>query len=360
MYLKLKQVDSIPNFFINEESGIFYVKKMVNGRVVWKSTKHTNRKRAFKRYNEIMSILADKRSGWDDEKVPTLREWWNKYQGSVKKSPKTMKREDSIMQLHWLPQFGTTELGDIKPSDMGRALNWRRKKAKQSTVTREQSLLHALFEAAIDDELIEKNPLRKIARIPYKTRTQVVSEEDQDKLLAIAPPTFGRWVQFVLGTGLRFAEAQILLPADIDWEGRSIHVIGKGHNGEPKERWVPLLSPVLETILKQQIEDNESSSSQHRMDRKGKLWPQSYGYWHNELARLCKRAGIPFFAPHILRHSFATRYLQAGGDIYILSRILGHASVKMTEKVYAHLLKQDDARLSKHVDLKLLPAIKGA
>lgn len=358
--MKLKQVDSIPNFFINEENGIHYVKKMVKGRVIWKSTGHTNRKRAFKRYNELMTLLGDKKSGWETPNIPSLSEWWTKYRQAKKKSPLTWAREEDMMK-HWLPQFGRLSLEEIKPSDIERGLNWRRKRgAAQSTVTREQSLLHALFEAAIDDDLIEKNPLRKIPRLPYKTRTQVLSEEDQDKLLAITPPNTGRWVQFVLGTGIRFAEAQSLQPEDVDWEGQMVHIIGKGHHGEPKERWVPLLSPVLGIILKQQLEDNESDSGRHRMDRKGKLWPQTYGYWHNELTRLCKVAGITFFSPHVLRHTFATRYLQAGGDIYVLSRILGHASVKMTEKVYTHLLKQDAARLSKGVDLKLLPVIKGA
>ena len=50
-------------------------------------------------------------------------------------------------------------------------------------------------------------------------------------------------------------------------------------------------------------------------------------------------ARVTHLTPHTLRHTFGTRWLQAGGDIYKLSRILGHSSVAVTEAHYAHLLK---------------------
>ena len=36
-------------------------------------------------------------------------------------------------------------------------------------------------------------------------------------------------------------------------------------------------------------------------------------------------------SPHTLRHTFAVNFLQSGGDIYMLARILGHSSVRTTE-----------------------------
>jgi integrase len=54
--------------------------------------------------------------------------------------------------------------------------------------------------------------------------------------------------------------------------------------------------------------------------------------------RAVLRAGLdPALSPHDLRHTFASRYLANGGDIFKLSRILGHSSVAVTEKTYAHL-----------------------
>jgi integrase len=51
------------------------------------------------------------------------------------------------------------------------------------------------------------------------------------------------------------------------------------------------------------------------------------------------------------RHTFGTRWLQAGGDIYKLSKILGHSSVAVTEAHYAHLLKEDLVAASQQVKI---------
>ena len=64
-------------------------------------------------------------------------------------------------------------------------------------------------------------------------------------------------------------------------------------------------------------------------------------HFRDVLARAAKRLGIPHLSPHTLRHTFATRFLQAGGDIYVLSKLLGHSSVSVTERHYAHVVDAD-------------------
>ena len=52
--------------------------------------------------------------------------------------------------------------------------------------------------------------------------------------------------------------------------------------------------------------------------------------------KLKKRTGISRLKPHLLRHTFATRYLENGGNIYALQQILGHTSLEMVKR-YLHL-----------------------
>lgn len=54
------------------------------------------------------------------------------------------------------------------------------------------------------------------------------------------------------------------------------------------------------------------------------------------LKQLCKRLGIEGVrtSPHTLRHTFAVGYLRNGGNLFYLSKILGHSSVKTTERYY--------------------------
>ena len=57
--------------------------------------------------------------------------------------------------------------------------------------------------------------------------------------------------------------------------------------------------------------------------------------------------------PHVFRNNFAKRFLMNGGDIYTLSRILGHSSVTVTEQAYLDLTQEDLAELyRRHSPLK--------
>lgn len=50
-----------------------------------------------------------------------------------------------------------------------------------------------------------------------------------------------------------------------------------------------------------------------------------------DLTRFCARVGITTHVhPHALRHTFAANYIRSGGDVYRLSRILGHADISTT------------------------------
>jgi len=73
------------------------------------------------------------------------------------------------------------------------------------------------------------------------------------------------------------------------------------------------------------------------------------------LAEGSARAKIPSLSPHVLRHTFGTRWLQAGGDIYKLCKILGHSSVAVTEAHYAHLLKEDLVAASEQIKIPVAP-----
>lgn len=353
--MKLTKVQGIPNFFLDATSGIYYVRKMINGRQVWRTTGHTAYKSALRRYYELMKELSDAKSGWKNKKVPSLEVWWKMYREAKVKSAETWALEEGIMARSILPNFGKLGLDEITSNDIERHLQKRKLSGiAQGTVSREQSLMSAVFAAAVESDLIEKNPLKTIHWFPYTSRKLVVSLEDQAKLQKVMSPMFERWFLFVLGTGLRANEARNIDPAkDIKWDERMLHVRhGKGSYGAPKERTIPLLSPELLVILREQIEENDTPGNpQARRDRTGTLWNQHPTYFRLELRLASKRAKVEQISPHVLRHTFATRYLQGGGDIYILSKILGHSTMDMTQRHYAHLLTADHAHLSRHVDL---------
>jgi len=92
-----------------------------------------------------------------------------------------------------------------------------------------------------------------------------------------------------------------------------------------------------------------------QLEEDGKLWKQNPQRLREVLADGSARAKVPPVTPHALRHTFGTRWLQAGGDIYKLSKILGHSSVAVTEQHYAHLLKEDLVAASQQVKIPVAP-----
>lgn len=192
-------------------------------------------------------------------------------------------------------------------------------------------------------ELDIRNPFRGIKRGKDKPRTRVLSLDEETKLLDSLHPRFQRFVRFALGTGCRLDEIRgIDLNRDVDWTRGTVHVIGKFR----KERDVPM-QPDARAALEEQLEED------------GKLWTQNPQRLREVLAEGSARAKVPSLTPHALRHTFGTRWLQAGGDIYKLSKILGHSTVAVTEAHYAHLLKENLVAASHQVKIPVAPRLGG-
>lgn len=63
----------------------------------------------------------------------------------------------------------------------------------------------------------------------------------------------------------------------------------------------------------------------------------TYDSVRSRLKTICKRAGVKYQPTHANRHTFTTNLIEAGADIKVVSKILGHADPAFTKKVYDHL-----------------------
>lgn len=138
-------------------------------------------------------------------------------------------------------------------------------------------------------------------------------------------------ITLMLDCGLRANEVATLLISNIRLKDNILKVLGKGN----KERNVPFgdfTSALLKKYIKlYKTEDllfiNEYGNPVGYMGIK-KLFQNLRKYTQNDRLH-----------PHLLRHTFATKYLMNGGDITSLKMILGHTSLKMVEH-YLHLAEQ--------------------
>jgi site-specific recombinase XerD len=338
MAQKLKRVER--NLYLDTDTGIYHVRAMVGGVAKGPfSTYQTTLRMALRKRNEIMARLQERADA--EPEVPTLREHWNSYRERKTKASSTWNGQVGRMERRLLPAYGDVRLNAFTKAQ----IEWyvqrlRKQKLAEGTIAQDIRLLKAVLNDALDNNIIDRNPLRKFGGPKIGVRQRVLTHDEQAKLENVCCPESKRFVLFQLATGIRLDESAKLDPSHINWERHEFKVLGKGS----KERWVPVLlqhEGALQAIVKEQLE----------LTGGNRLWTRSGEALRELLYRQCVKANIPKLGPHTLRHTFATRYLEGGGDIYILSKILGHASVRVTEMVYAHVKPRELAALSANVEL---------
>jgi integrase/recombinase XerC len=147
--------------------------------------------------------------------------------------------------------------------------------------------------------------------------------------------------------GLRVAELVGLSLQDVDWEGNSLRVLGKGG----RERLCFISQPTL--IRLKHYTDSTlptltdiSPTTPLLVNYRGqRLTTRSA---HRALHELGQQTGMDLH-PHLLRHSFATHLLDNGADLRVVQELLGHISIRSTQ-VYTHVTTERlrQAYLSAH------------
>ena len=196
--------------------------------------------------------------------------------------------------------------------------------------------------------------------LPYRNRRvrrpQVFSVEEVERLLTVGCPRLKvrAFLMTVYGGGLRLEEACHLKAEHINRARMQIRVEqGKGR----KDRYT-LLSPVLLSELERYWRSDRpehwlfpaAHDPQSPMDGRT---AQKMFYRAMARAGLPHRGGI-----HTLRHSFATHLLEAGVEITVVQRLLGHSTVTTTAN-YLHVRQERLAQVKSPLqllDLKQLPS----
>lgn len=134
----------------------------------------------------------------------------------------------------------------------------------------------------------------------------------------------------MLDSGLRLHEVVVLTTDNLHIPEGYIIVDGKGN----KQRIVPLGLSTRKALFRY-LSRRPGCASTDRVFLMSNLEPVTDSTLRQMFRKLKKRSGIPRLRAHLLRHTFATRYLENGGDMYSLQQILGHTSLEMVKK-YVH------------------------
>ncbi|MFC2014213.1 tyrosine-type recombinase/integrase [Chloroflexota bacterium] len=193
--------------------------------------------------------------------------------------------------------------------------------------------LRAFFNWLIAEGLAQNNPAKDLK--PPKVTRKVVSTLSDEEIRATlsscgTSPTDARnqaLFMILLDTGLRIGELVNLKMEDVHMDEGYLKVLGKGK----KERIVPIgnnaqkvlqrylfrsrpkpINPVINNVFLSQSSNPLTENSMKLM-----------------FTRLSKRSGVCRLHAHLCRHTFATRFLINGGDVFSLQQILGHSTLEM-------------------------------
>jgi len=209
-----------------------------------------------------------------------------------------------------------------------------------NTVNRKISSLKSFYKFLQKTGQRETNPLskHKALKVPKKVQVPFTQKEINQVLLNINEnKDFDAirdklLVALLYSTGMRRAELIQIKESDVDLANGTIKVLGKRN----KERFVPILTSVLETLHEYlAIRDKSQFNSEFLLiTSKGNKIYETLVYriinsYFSQVSSKVKKS------PHILRHSFATHLLNEGADLNSVKELLGHSSLASTQ-VYVH------------------------
>lgn len=229
-----------------------------------------------------------------------------------------------------------------------------------STISKLYSALNLAFRLAVNRKIIKENlMLDRELRVPKSDKpvkkVHGFTDEEQAKFVKAAnnyKPQAGRanyrlQLMIELYSGMRMGEINALRPEDIDLKTGILHVrrtitidendapvIKSGTKTPAGQRDIPIsnqLRPFLEEALAS-MKENPDNLIFYNHKRKGPI-PTSNVCASYKI--ICKAAGVPYRGQHALRHTFATRCIEAGIPPIVLKTWLGHTDIHITLDTYA-------------------------
>jgi integrase len=272
--------------------------------------------------------------------VSELAQYWMENYAKPVKSYSSVRRDIGILNNHILPYFGTTPLAKVSARMVELWLSSLRNQKGQSPKSCNNclGLLRKMFNDAVRWQYILHNPV--VCVMSLKIDQQDFSFWTKDEVrqflsfIKEKKPEYHLVYAIALYCGLRRGEMKALDWDCVGFQNRLLTVKRsycysanklKGTKNN-KIRRVPM-NQILYDLL---VEVRSKKSSQY-------LMPDfDFNHSHRITRELAVQAGVKSIRFHDLRHTFASNFMMAGGNIYDLQQLLGHSTIKMTER-YSHL-----------------------
>ena len=356
-------MSKLPAGVRRRKSGLLEKRFSVNGKrysVYGKTLRQLNEREQKKRsqIGSTISVAGD--SVTADQYFET---WIEGKRLSVK--PSTIRVYTTYYEPYISPVIGSMKISEISRRDIIRIQCEATKKLSPTTNNILLRVIQIFLNEAVDDKLISESPARgikplRVAKKASETYHRALTETEQCQFMSAAKENFYyELLAFQLLTGMRLGEVGALYWDDIDDEKNVIHVrrtitrteegmfcIGDSPKSDAGLRDIPM-NTAIKAMLEQQREKRKGVPTRPKYEMlcftspKGQMI--SHGSVNQNIRKILtglRDQGIEIepFTSHALRDTFATRYIEQGGNPQTLKTILGHSSLSMTMDLYSHVL----------------------
>ncbi|TDP97683.1 tyrosine-type recombinase/integrase [Labedaea rhizosphaerae] len=278
------------------------------------------------------------RTSWGD--------WWDVWNADREHASDVDRVEKSIVKVHLRPQWGDTELVQIKRPDVKK---WYAKLTREckslSYANRIFDVFKASMNAAVDEEILEYSPCSRVKmKSPPKRPMPYYSHAEMAKITPNLKAHIRRAAEFLEDTGLRPSELSGLHAHRIDFESGWLYVAEVYLRGKkvmkpwPKDREfrrVPLTARAMRVALEAlDGRDLTAGCGIPHLDGRPCKHPLVFVMPHggvllaDTLSDELRAAGGK--AGYALRRGLPTRLAEANVDPFLIARVMGHATVDQT------------------------------
>ena len=326
-------------------------------------------------HDKMQEYQFKARFGMVTPDVVTFDRFFRNWLESVKKyqlKESSFDRLERTYESYIKSEIGSRYISDINAPMLQALINKYTERFSYSTVKKIYEAVKSCLEYAVRIEQLLKNPMNAVV-MPRRENCArptkeifIPTEEEVTKLFEAGEARCGTgkyifnqsyvdFLRILSGTGMRVGEGLALKNENIDLEHGYIYiketvseVINRDENGNktkiiytpPKTkngiRRIRISEKTKETIIRIQERNKSKGFTCERLICTDADSSPNVHIIERVLSRLCERAGIRKFGLHTLRHYFASRYLEKGGDFVALSKHLGHANVSITLRTYIH------------------------
>ena len=322
----------MPNLY--RRGSVWWVRFQSDGRHIRRSA-HTEKKSEAQAF--LLRLMEEHAAEARDERPRyTYAEAVERFFAEASIKPRTKATYQSNDRA-CRPTLGSLRLADINRRALADHISARKQAGvTDATIRRDLAFLSSLFSMAMRWEWVDTNPVTAVGKRSLKEsrpRTRFLTRAEFDALKYAAPDFLKPMLVLAVETGMRREELLSVTVRSIDLQRREIH-LDKTKTNAPRR--VPLVDTAVVTVESLLNAPDRPSSPYLFCKADGSRYVDPKKAFSSAL----KGSGIKDFRWHDLRHTFASWWVQGGGDLYRLSRVLGHSTLQMSAR-YGHLRTDD-------------------